>query len=283
MADLLEITNLSEIATRYDAMLCDAWGVIHNGVALTPEVEDAMVAFRRERGPLIILTNAPRPSSIIPGQLDRLGLSRDAYDGVVTSGDAVRAEITARLPAPAACIGAADDDPLYRDLHIEFTSVAEAEFIICTGIDDAIGPHPDDYREVLRAPATKQAPMICANPDIVVNWGGQTLYCAGAIAQVYADLGGPVIYGGKPHRPIYDLAHRAICAAHGGMVERSRILAVGDGLATDIKGANEQGFDVLFVYNANGINEGEPTFQNARATLAAAGARAIGAAERLIW
>ena len=277
------LTEFAPLARDYDALLCDAWGVIHNGVALTPGIEEALARFRNERGPVVILTNAPRPSSIIPPQLDRLGLSRDAYDSVVTSGDATTAAIKDFLPAPAFRLGPEKDDALYYNLGIKFTELDEAAFIVCTGLFDDQSEQPDEYRNLLTRGVERKLPMVCANPDIIVNWGGRMVYCAGALAEIYAELGGEVIYGGKPHRPIYALAMKEIEKAAGAPVPKSRVLAVGDSIKTDIGGANAQGFDALFVAGANGIHEGEATAEMIAAMLQGAGAHAVAAMETLTW
>ena len=262
-------------------MLCDAWGVIHNGVELFPGAAEAMTRFREARGPIIILTNAPRPSSIIPAQLDRLGLPRDAYDAIVTSGDATRAEIERRLPAPAFRIGPAKDDPLFEGLDIDFVSLEEAKFIICTGLENDQREEPEQYRDLLAAAAARDLPMICANPDIIVNWGGRMIWCAGALAEIYAGLGGGVVYGGKPHAPIYRIAMTAIEKACGKPVAKSRVLAVGDGIKTDIAGANGEGVDALFVAGGGGIYAGEADALSER--LNEANVKIIGVTEALQW
>jgi len=277
------LTKFAPLAQGYDALLCDAWGVIHNGVDLTPGIDEALSSFRKTRGPVIILTNAPRPSAIIPPQLDRLGLSRDAYDLVVTSGDATRAAIQEFLPKPAFRLGPDKDDALYGDLDLEFTPMAGAEFIICTGMVDDQKEQPEQYRDLLAEGAARNLPMICANPDIVVNWGGRIIYCAGALAEIYEALGGDVIYGGKPYRPIYDLAMKAIEKKNGKPVAKSRVLAVGDGLKTDIGGANAQGIDALFIAGAGGIHDGAVTANEIERMLDAEGAECVGAMETLIW
>lgn len=277
------ISGIREVAQNYDAMLCDAWGVVHDGVNLFPGAADAMIEFRNTRGPLIILTNAPRPSSIIPGQLDRLGLPRAAYDGVVTSGDATRAEIEARLPAPAYRIGPEKDDPLFEDMAIDFVSMDKAGFVICTGLADDQNDAPEDYRAVLSEAAARNLTMVCANPDIVVNWGGRIIWCAGAVAQIYEQLGGEVVYGGKPHAPIYRIGLAAIENAQGSAIDMSRVLAVGDGLATDIEGANRHAIDALLVAGAGGIHNGAADAASISARLDEANVHAIAAAESLTW
>ncbi len=282
MSDVPVIRSLSEIAERYDALLCDAWGVIHDGVNLFAGAGEAMARFREERGPVIILTNAPRPSVIIPPQLDRLGLPRAAYDAVVTSGDATRAAIEAHLPEPAFRIGPAMDDPLFEGLAVDFRPLEEAAFIICTGLNDDEREEPEAYRDLLTRAAARNLPMVCANPDIIVNWGGRILWCAGAIGQIYAEIGGEVIYGGKPHKPVYDLALKQIAALRGE-IPRARILAVGDGLKTDILGANNHGFDALLIAGDRGVHEGDKDAAAVSAQLDKAGLKAVAMAEALKW
>lgn len=283
MTPPLFISGLSEIAGRYDALLCDAWGVIHDGVRAFPGVAEALTEFRRARGPVLVLTNAPRPSAIIPGQLDRLGLPRAAYDGVVTSGDATRAAIEAMLPRAAFKLGPEKDDGLYDGLELSFAPLDEAGFIVCTGLFDDQRETPDDYRALLGGAARRGLPMICANPDIVVNWGGRMIWCAGALAEIYEALGGAVIYGGKPHPPIYEVAMTALARAAGRPAAKARILVVGDGLKTDIAGANAQGIDALFIAGEGGVHAGGASAAAISAALERAGAHAAYAATGLRW
>lgn len=283
MSDIPVIRSLSDIAPRYDALLCDAWGVIHDGVSLFPGAADALTKFRETRGPVVILTNAPRPSGVIPAQLDRLGLPRAAYDAVVTSGDATRAAIAARRDAPAYRIGPAMDDPLFDGLAVGFRPLEAAAFIICTGLDDEDNEEPESYRALLARAAERRLPMVCANPDIVVNWGGRIRWCAGALGELYRELGGEVVYGGKPHWPIYELALAAIEDARGAALPRERILAAGDGLKTDIQGANDHGFGALLIAGEGGVHEGGKDAAALSAQLRAAGLRADAAAEALRW
>lgn len=280
MPNAAPITHLAPLATRYDALLCDAWGVIHNGVTLFDGAAEALRRFRSQCGPVIILTNAPRPSHIIPAQLDRLGLPRDAYDGVVTSGDAARAEIARRSPAPAFRLGPEKDDPLYEGIDVAFAPLEAAEFIVCTGLTDDRNETPDHYRPLLARAAARGLPMICANPDIVVRWGGRLVFCAGALAELYEQMGGEVIYGGKPHRAIYDLALAEIGRLKGGPVERRKVLSVGDGVKTDIAGANAQGIDAVFIAGAGGVSG---SGGDAGEALERAGAHAIAVMEKLQW
>ncbi len=277
------IHGLSEVADRYDAVLCDAWGVIHNGVRVFPGVSEALTEFRRACGPVLVLTNAPRPRSVIPGQLDRLGLPRPAYDGVVTSGDATRAAIEAMGPRLAYKLGPEKDEGLYEGLDISFAPIDAADFIICTGLLDDQRETPENYRALLERAARRGLPMICANPDIVVNWGGRMIWCAGALAEIYSSLGAQVIYGGKPHAPIYEVAMAELRRAAGRPVAKARTLVIGDGVKTDIAGANAQGIDALFIAGAGGVHHDAADAGAIAATLAQFGAHAAYAATGLRW
>lgn len=277
------LRHLSAIAGNYDALLCDAWGVIHDGVRLFDDVAGALTQFRRTRGPVIILTNAPRPSSVIPAQLDRIGLPREAWDAVITSGDTTRALIAERLPQTALRIGPGKDDPLFEGLNIAFVDAKSAQFVVCTGLRDEVNETPEAYRDELAMLAQRGLPMICANPDRLVNWGGRMIWCAGALAEIYEQQGGQVAFGGKPHAPIYDLALTRAEAIKGAPIARERLLAVGDGLGTDIAGANRQGIDALYIAGAGGVHEGAADAMAVSAALAKAGLSAVAAMERLAW
>ncbi len=280
------LSGFSEIAPNYNALLCDAWGVLHNGVTLFPGVEEALVRFRQKHGPVLILTNAPRPSAIIPAQLDRLGLSREAYDGVVTSGDAVRAQVEKSVGQKIFRLGPDKDDPLYEGLSLDFVAIEQARIIICTGLIDDQRETPEDYREMLMEAARRKVKMICANPDIVVRWGDRLVYCAGALAQLYDELGGEVIHGGKPHTPIYDQAMarlKMLPAMQGSIIDKSRILAIGDSLATDIAGANAQSVDALYIFGGGGIHEGGHDIASLKNRLEKENVYAMAAMETLFW
>jgi HAD superfamily hydrolase (TIGR01459 family) len=277
------IRRLSEVADGFDALLCDAWGVIHNGVRLFEGVEEALSTFRERCGPVVILTNAPRPSSIIPAQLDRIGLSRAAYDAVVTSGDATRAAIEALLPRAVYKLGPDKDESLYAGFDVEFAPIERAGFIVCTGLVDDSHETPADYAALLERAAAMKLPMVCANPDIVVRWGDRLIFCAGALAQAYEKIGGEVVYGGKPHPPIYDLACNRLEAIARKPLDRRRILAIGDGVKTDIAGANQNGFSSLFVAGDGGVHEGEADEASIARSLERAGASADYASTGLSW
>lgn len=248
------IHALSDIEDRYDAVLCDVWGVIHNGRESFAAAAAALAGFRARRGPVVLISNAPRPSRVIPAQLRRLGVPEGAYDAIVTSGDATIAEITRRGPK-AYKIGPSKDEGLYDGLPVDFQGVDGADYVICTGLRDDLSEPPESYRAELQRLAQRNLPFVCANPDRVVQFGGQLIPCAGALADIYADLGGEVVMAGKPYAPIYELTIKAAEAAAGRPLERSRLLCVGDGLPTDVAGAQKQGLDCLFI--AAGIHADE--------------------------
>ena len=247
------IAGLSEIADRYDAILCDVWGVIHNGRESFPDACEALVRFQQERGPVVLISNVPRPSRFVLSQLEQLKVPREAWSGFVASGDATFEQLVARAPGPAWALGPARDFGLYEGSGVEIAELPEqAAFISCTGLFDDDIETPEDYRERLKICADKGLEMICANPDLVVQKGDKMIYCAGALAQLYEELGGKVLMAGKPFPPIYRLSYAEVDRLAGKPVARDRILAIGDGLPTDVKGANREGLDLLFV--AGGIH-----------------------------
>jgi HAD superfamily hydrolase (TIGR01459 family) len=281
------IAGLAEVAGRYDAVLCDIWGVVHNGRRKHAAACEALVRFRTERGPVVLISNAPRPAGAVIEQLDRLGVPREAWSAVVTSGDATRAALADRAPGPVWWIGPERDRPLFDGVPIRFSGPEEAAFICCTGLIDDHVETAEDYRERLRGPAERGLLFVCANPDRVVQIGEALVPCAGAVADVYETMSGEVLMAGKPFAPIYDLALAAVAEAAGRAVERSRVLAIGDGVPTDVKGANAHALDLLFV--AEGIHGEELAGADgldpdkAAAMLRAADARADYLAPSLAW
>jgi HAD superfamily hydrolase (TIGR01459 family) len=281
------ISGLAALADRYDVLLSDVWGVIHNGRESFPEACAALARWRAERGPVVLISNSPRPSADVVAQLDGLGVPREAWSAFVTSGDATRVLLAQHAPGPAWKIGPDRDWPLYAGLPLEFSAVDAATFISVTGPNDDEVETPEDYRAALTAAAARGLDMICANPDLVVQRGDKLIYCGGALAQLYGELGGKVLMAGKPHPAIYDLCMAESQALLGRPVDRSRVLCIGDGLPTDVKGANAQNLDVLFV--ASGIHGAEtigPAGLDAPATeafLTAGGVTATWAIADLAW
>lgn len=248
--------GLSELAGQYDALLCDVWGVIHNGRESFPAALDALVRWRAEVGPVVLISNAPRPSLAIHSQLEHFKVPREAWTAFVTSGDATRALLHERAPGPCWSIGPARDAPLYDGLGLAFADAEDARFVCVTGPYDDTVETPEDYRARFEVAVDRGLEMICANPDRVVQRGDQLIYCGGALADLYEEMGGKVLMAGKPYRPIYDLAlHEA------GDVPEDRVLCIGDGVITDVKGAADHNLDCLFI--AKGIH-GEAALRDGR-------------------
>jgi HAD superfamily hydrolase (TIGR01450 family) len=244
------IAGLSALADAHDALICDIWGVVHNGVTPFSGACDALSRFRAQGGFVLLVSNAPRPHGSVRAQLDLLGVPREAYDDVLTSGDMARAHIIAQGRAPLHHIGPPKDLPLFAGLDAPRVPLTDAAYVVCTGLFDDERETAEDYRPTLSEMAARGLTMLCANPDLVVDRGGELIPCAGAIAALYETMGGPVIQSGKPHAPIYEAALGRIgswLAGKGGSLDRRRVLAVGDAIRTDIAGAVSAGIPSLFV------------------------------------
>lgn len=247
MADSPEIVgSLQDVAKAYSAILCDVWGVVHNGEWHFPAAAAALEAARAAGVPVVLITNSPRRSADVVAQMSVIGVPPAAYDRVVTSGDVTR-DLIAEGPRKVFHIGADRDLTLYDGLDVELVEEFEADGVVCTGLFDDEAEKPEDYADLLRRLRARNLPFICANPDIMVERGERIIWCAGALARDYAQLGGRTLIAGKPHAPIYDLAMKEVAETVGRPVERSRVLAIGDGMMTDVKGAADNGFDVLYV------------------------------------
>jgi HAD superfamily hydrolase (TIGR01459 family) len=241
-------SHFAALAPGYDVVLSDVWGVVHNGVAATPEACDALARFRAAGGTVVLITNAPRPGEVVVRtMLDRLKVPRAAYDGIISSGDVTRALIAARGRERLFHIGPKRDLPMFEGLDARVTPLESADYAVCSGLYDDTVETPQDYRDLIERMRARRLTMICANPDVVVERGEQLVYCAGAIADLYAEADGEVIYAGKPYRPIYEQALAIAAAARSSPVEHKRILAIGDSVRTDLKGAAAFGIDCLFV------------------------------------
>jgi HAD superfamily hydrolase (TIGR01459 family) len=283
------ISGLGDVADRYDALLCDVWGVVHNGLQRFEAACEAMVRFGRERGPVVLISNAPRPAEAVKPQLRELGVPQAAWAGFVTSGDATVSELRQRAPGPTWAIGPDRDLALYEATGVAFAQgPQDAAFITCTGLVDDDVETPEDYRAALTLAAARNLPMVCANPDKVVHRGKDLIFCAGALADLYETLGGSVIMAGKPCAPIYRVALAEVDRQAGRAVDPARIICVGDGVGTDVRGANGQGLDCLFI--TGGIH-GADLLDGAGATVAASleaflareGASAAYALPKLVW
>lgn len=252
--DLPCIDRLEDIAGSYDAFFCDVWGVVHNGVRAFEEACSALARAVARGQPVILITNAPRPAAPVKEQLSGLAVPRGAWNRVVTSGDVCR-ELIRSAPRRIFHLGPDRDLPLYEGLDIEMCEELEASAVVCTGLFDDETEKPEDYAQMLGRFQSRDLPFICANPDIVVKRGERLVWCAGALAREYSRLGGRTQIAGKPYRPIYEAALRAAADVLGRPVDRRRILAIGDGMLTDVKGAEQNGFDVLYI--SGGIHAGE--------------------------
>lgn len=240
------IPSLAALAGDYDALYCDLWGCYHNGLTPFPAAVAALRAFRAGGGTVILMTNAPRSNAQVAAHLARMGAPTDTHDGIVSSGDAARAETAAhRFGRRIHYVGPPRDLSFFDDADVTLVSGAEAEGVIAVGLRDDSVETPEDYAADIALWRERGLPMLCANPDIVVDRGEQRIYCAGALGAAYAAAGGAVTYTGKPHPAIYRLGAETLARLRGP--GPSRVLAVGDGIATDIKGGAAHGVDTLFV------------------------------------
>jgi len=281
------ISGLSDLADRYDAVLSDVWGVVHNGVAAFPSAVDALTRYRQQGGKVVFITNAPRPSGPIIDMLDELGVVREAYDAIVSSGDATRTMIAKYRGRPIHHVGpATEDDALYEGLDVHRTGAEEAEVVVVTDLDTD-DDTPEMYRERAQLWLDRKLPMICANPDRVVEHGSKIIYCGGALGDLYAAMGGMVLMAGKPYQPIYEEAFRLAGEAVGRPLDKSRVLAIGDSVRTDATGAAQFGIDLLFITGSIHAAEldafGKPDPQAIVDLVAPSRAHMAGFLPRLSW
>jgi HAD superfamily hydrolase (TIGR01459 family) len=286
VADFIE--RFEPLARDYDVLLCDVWGVVHNGLAAFPAACEALMRFRAGGGTAILITNAPRSGEAVARILDRLKVPRDAYDGITSSGDVTRGIVKARLPESVFHLGPERDLSIFAGLDVRFAPAESADYVVCSGLFDDTTETPESYRDLLAALCARALLMVCANPDIVVERGDALVYCAGALADAYAARGGKVLYCGKPHAPIYDLALATAAALRGGETpSRQRVLAIGDSVRTDLKGAAALGLDCMFI--TSGIHAEEygsreaPDLTALNAMFAAAGVMPRGVMRELLW
>ena len=279
----LPLRGISSLAPNYTVVFSDIWGVLHNGIAAWPSAVEALSEARHAGLQVILISNAPRPNPPVRDQLRGLGVPDTAYDNLVTSGDVTRNLLaTTYRDARVTHIGPEKDRPLVEGLPIAFTDDASADVCLCSGLIDDSTETPDDYRERLETLAARQIPMICANPDKVVEVGDRLIYCAGALADLYEELGGKTIILGKPFAPIYEAALDL-----AGRPRLGQVLGLGDSLRTDLRGAHDQGFDCVFL--TGGIHAGEfgpttmPNGKRVAAFLDASPYPAIGWMARLSW
>jgi HAD superfamily hydrolase (TIGR01459 family) len=274
------LSGLRQIAGDYDALICDVWGVVHDGERPHWPAVEALRRFRTERGKVVLLSNAPRPSAAIEQQLSRIGVPADCYDAIVTSGAAAREDIAHRAASGSLAmmhLGPERDIPLFEGLNVELVGPEKASVVLLTGLYDDESETPEHYREILADLKSRGLTMVCANPDVIVPRGGRLLHCAGGLARAYEEIGGEVVYYGKPHLPIFEVAFETAGSP-------KRPLVVGDGLETDIRGANRMGWDALFVVDGVHAKElGGLTAGNLSALFAKKGVTARAAMGALAW
>ncbi|HTV67723.1 MAG TPA: TIGR01459 family HAD-type hydrolase [Rhizobiaceae bacterium] len=240
------IGSLDEISGRYAAILSDVWGVVHNGINPHLEAAAALKRARKQGVAIVLITNSPRPSADVISQMETIGVPRDAWDRVVSSGDVTR-ELVRVGPRKLFHLGPDRDLNLYDGLGVDLVEEFEASGVCCTGLFDDEVETPDDYADMLKRLRARNLPFICANPDIVVERGERLIWCAGALARDYAQLGGRTEIAGKPHKPIYEAALAAASELLKRPITPRDALAIGDGVLTDVKGADQNGIDILYV------------------------------------
>ncbi len=281
------IERFAPLARDYDVLLCDVWGVVHNGLAAFPQACDALKRFRAGGGTVILITNAPRPGAAVQRMLDRLKVPRDCYDAIMSSGDVTRGIVESRPGERVFHLGPQRDQSIFTGLDVTFAPAETADYSVCTGLFDDTRETPEDYQELLAAMRRRSLFMVCANPDIVVERGDELVYCAGALADAYVALGGEALYCGKPYAPIYTAALGKAGILRGGDPPLKRVLAIGDSVRTDVKGAASFGLDCLFV--VSGIHAEDfggrdaPDLSGLEAMLAGAGVSPRAVTRRLAW
>lgn len=283
------LTAAGDIMARYDVIFCDVWGVVHDGVTAFPNACVALTRFRERGGTVVLVSNAPVPRDRVAAMLDSRHVPRTAWDAIVSSGDIALSHIADVGHRGLYCVG-----PLDRDSAL-FAAVADrraqtlnaADAILCSGLADDRNETAETYRPMLEIARDRDLPFVCANPDLVVDVGGTLYLCAGAIAAVYEELGGRVYWAGKPHPSAYGTAQATAERLRGASVDRSRVLAIGDAIRTDLAAARGHGVDALFI--AAGIHRHETMDGDAitpaklDALFVATPASAIGAMATLAW
>ncbi|WMT76691.1 TIGR01459 family HAD-type hydrolase [Bradyrhizobium sp. Ash2021] len=247
MTSLRFVEKLRDLVGSVEVVLSDIWGVVHNGLEAFPEACEALHTYRQQGGTVILITNAPRPADSVQRQLRKLGVADDTYDAIVSSGDLTRHFVAGHPGKKIFWLGPERDSSIHRGLDAVIGPLEQADYIICTGLFDDETESAEDYRAMMLQALERKLPLICANPDIVVERGDRLIYCAGAIAELYRELGGEVIFYGKPHRPIYERAMQLAAEQRGRPAALNRVLAIGDSVRTDLAGAHGFGIDLLFV------------------------------------
>jgi HAD superfamily hydrolase (TIGR01459 family) len=247
MTTLRFVERLRDLIDGKEVVLSDIWGVVHNGLESFPEACEALRLYRGRGGTVILITNAPRPADSVQRQLRKLGVTDDTYDAIVSSGDLTRHYVADHPGRQVFWLGPERDNSIYRGLNPPLAPLENCDYIVCTGLIDDETESAEDYREMMLKARERGLTLICANPDIVVERGDRLIYCAGAIAELYRELGGEVIFYGKPHRPIYERAIALAARRRNHDITPDRVLAIGDSVRTDVAGAHGFGIDCLFV------------------------------------
>jgi HAD superfamily hydrolase (TIGR01459 family) len=255
MTELRFVEKLRDVVAGVDVVLSDIWGVVHNGLESFPEACAALHTFRERGGTVILITNAPRPADSVQRQLRKLHVPDESYDAIVSSGDLTRHFIAGHPGQKIFWLGPERDGSIHRGLDPVLVGIEQADYIVCTGLFDDETESAEDYRGMMLEARQRRLPLVCANPDIVVERGDRLIYCAGAIAELYRELGGEVIFYGKPHRPIYERAVALATEQRGAPTPLTRVLAIGDSVRTDLAGAHGFGINCLFV--TRGIHAGD--------------------------
>ncbi|MFG6516015.1 TIGR01459 family HAD-type hydrolase [Sulfitobacter sp. 1A13496] len=269
------ISALPDVSDQYDALFVDLWGCVHDGRKALPAAVAALQAYRKTGGKVVLVTNSPRPRDGVEKQLQQFGVPQDAWDSIATSGDSARsAMFRGAVGKKVWFIGHPGERKFFEPLtilkdpvEIETVPLAQAEGIVCTGPVDAMAD-PEVMRPEFEQAIARGLKLLCANPDIVVDRGEVREWCAGALAALYTEMGGESLYFGKPHAPIYDLARRRLAALEVDIPD-NRILAIGDGILTDVKGAMDEGIDSLFITGGLAAAETATTEQPDEAKLRA--------------
>jgi HAD superfamily hydrolase (TIGR01459 family) len=279
--------GLAALAPSYAAILCDVWGVLHNGEEAWPDAVNALVRFRQGGGRVIMITNAPRRKRYVVQQMFDLGIPEEAFDDVVTSGDAARQVLAQGGPKKLFHVGTDVHLPLYEGLPVELVDEESCDVISCTALFDDENETPDDYADRLARWRERDVPMLCVNPDIVVNRGGRMIWCAGSLAQRFEELGGVTQIVGKPYAPVYQTAFQRLSAVGGRVFQPREVLAIGDGVETDLRGAAGNGLDAVFisggVHAQEFMRSGESETRAAAKFIAKAGLDAVAIMPTLTW
>jgi HAD superfamily hydrolase (TIGR01459 family) len=247
MTSLRFVERLRDLVDGVEVILSDIWGVVHNGLESFPEACEALHTYRQRGGTVILITNAPRPADSVQRQLRKLGVADETYDAIVSSGDLTRHFVADHPGKKMFWLGPERDSSIYRGLDAVTAPLEQADYIVCTGLFDDETESAEDYRAMMMQAREHKLPLVCANPDIVVERGDRLIYCAGAVAELYRELGGEVIFYGKPHRPIYERAMALAAERRGRTTTLDRVLAIGDSVRTDLTGALGFGIDCLFL------------------------------------